>query len=107
MAVCEPNAFVFDVAGALGEGDVVGLAVALGEGDVVGLAVAFVSVSCCLFSWALPLAVVPTETVTLDKLEMSLGAVQTNVVGAEVHRFIVLAQAFALAIVPADTCTKP
>ena len=107
MAVCEPNAFVFDVAGALGEGDVVGLAVALGEGDVVGLAVAFVSVSCCLFSWALPLAVVPTETVTLDKLEMSLGAVQTNVVGAEVHRFIVLVQPVAPAIVPADTCTKP
>ena len=69
--------------------------------------VAFVSVSCCLFSWALPPAVVPTDTVTLDKLEMSLGAVQTNVVGAEVHRFIVLVQAFAFAIVPADTCTKP
>ena len=70
--------------------------------------VAFVSVSCCLFSWALaPVAVVPTDTVTLDKLEMSLGAVQTNVVGVEVHRFIVLVQSVAPAIVPADTCTKP
>ena len=56
-----------------------------------------------------PIRVVPTDTVTLDKLEMSLGAVQTNVVGAEVHRFIVLVQPFAFppCIVPADTCTKP
>ena len=99
---CEPNAFVFDALEALGEGDV-----ALGEGDV---ALTFVSAICCLLNWALPpVAVVPTDTVTLDKLEMSLGAVQTNVVGAEVHRFIVLVQPFAFppCIVPADTCTKP
>jgi len=134
---CEPNAFVFDASEALGDGDValgdgdvalgdgdVALGegdVALGEGDVAlgegdaalgdgDVALTFVSAICCLLSWALPpVAVVPTDTVTLDKLEMSLGAVQTNVVGAEVHRFIVLVQPFAFppCIVPADTCTKP
>ena len=71
---CEPNAFVFDAA-------------------EFGLALGFVSVSCCLSSRALlPFAVVPTDTVTLDKLEMSLGAVQANVVGAVLHRFILLLQ---------------
>ena len=113
---CEPNAFVFDALEALGEGDVaLGEGdVALGEGDVAlgdgDVALTFVSAICCLLNWALPpVAVVPTDTVTLDKLEMSLGAVQTNVVGAEVHRFIVLMQPFAFppCIVPADTCTKP